>query len=784
MRIATGGRLVGVERGARRRGIRRPGRSRGPPDRRIGARRGPGDAAPHGLHASRRTRARPPSRHVLGRRRAARQRPEGDRRAPRARMDRLPGARSCSARGTSPTCCTRARTPSAPCSATAGTAAASAGRTAPSSTARSSPRSRSSTSSAPTARTCAWRRRPSGRRRPAASARRASTTAWRSISAPSPSGWDAPASTTPAGRRPGRSTSTPRSSSPRIAGGVRTVGEWTAPIEARDGHAFIDVGQNIAGWLRLVVRGSAGDRVEVRHAEVLEPDGSIHTKSLRTATRDRRLRARPRRRDDARADLHVPRLPVRRGDRRRGRVGDRGRRLERRRPALELRLRRTRASSGSTPTSPGRSATTSCRCPPTARSATSAWAGPATPRPSRRPRAPSSTWSRSGCRGCATSRLDQDADGAVAAVVPNILKDPEVPGRGRLDHDGPGRLGRRRDDRAVGGLRVLRQRRGARAPARQHAPLGGESRGPRRGRRRPAADRVPVRRLARPGCPGRQAVAGEGVVRLRGERVLRAQRPPARRRRAARGRRRPRRARRSASPIASRPRPGSDGAPTRSRPRPAPRSRSSSASRPSRSASASARASLATSATSAGASRRASSERRSCCFALVHAGHVDEAYLMLLRLEAPSWLYQVEMGATTVWERWDALAPDGTIHSGDMATDDSSGMLSFNHYAYGAVVDWIYRYVGGHRPDASSARATDGSIVAPRPSTRDPLGEGVGRVPPRPGIVDWRLDGGDLEIDARGPVRRRGRARPPDHGCARRSRVDGRPVRRRAGRPR
>ena len=57
----------------------------------------------------------------------------------------------------------------------------------------------------------------------------------------------------------------------------------TSPIEPRDGHAFIDLGQNIAGWLRLVVRGSAGDRVEVRHAEVLEPDGSIHTKSLRTA---------------------------------------------------------------------------------------------------------------------------------------------------------------------------------------------------------------------------------------------------------------------------------------------------------------------------------------------------------------------------------------------------------------------------------------------------------------------------------------------------------------------
>ena len=98
-----------------------------------------------------------------------------------------------------------------------------------------------------------------------------------------PVGWDAPGfddSGWSAAREIDVDTSVVE---PRITGGVRTVGEWTAPIEPRDGHAFIDVGQNIAGWLRLVVRGSAGDRVEVRHAEVLEPDGSIHTKSLRTA---------------------------------------------------------------------------------------------------------------------------------------------------------------------------------------------------------------------------------------------------------------------------------------------------------------------------------------------------------------------------------------------------------------------------------------------------------------------------------------------------------------------
>ncbi|HVL60734.1 MAG TPA: alpha-L-rhamnosidase C-terminal domain-containing protein, partial [Microbacterium sp.] len=131
--------------------------------------------------------------------------------------------------------------------------------------------------------------------------------------------------------------------------------------------------------------------------------------------------------------------------------------------------------------------------------------------------------------------------------------------------------------------------------------------------------------------------------------------------------------------------------------------------------------------------------------ALVDAGHVDEAYLMMLRLEAPSWLYQVEMGATTIWERWDALAPDGTIHTGEMATDDSSGMLSFNHYAYGAVVDWIYRYVGGIAPtvDRPGYRRV---IVAPRPATG--ITWAKASVESRLGTVsiDWRMNGADLEI--------------------------------------
>ena len=79
-------------------------------------------------------------------------------------------------------------------------------------------------------------------------------------------------------------------------------------------------------------------------------------------------------------------------------------------------------------------------------------------------------------------------------------------------------------------------------------------------------------------------------------------------------------------------------------------------------------------------------------WALSETGHIDEAYGLLLERGCPSWLYPVTMGATTVWERWDSMLPDGTINAGEMT--------SFNHYALGAVADWIYQVVGGIRPAA------------------------------------------------------------------------------------
>ncbi|WP_099469739.1 alpha-L-rhamnosidase [Konateibacter massiliensis] len=75
------------------------------------------------------------------------------------------------------------------------------------------------------------------------------------------------------------------------------------------------------------------------------------------------------------------------------------------------------------------------------------------------------------------------------------------------------------------------------------------------------------------------------------------------------------------------------------------------------------------------------------CHALSENGALEEAYELLLKDDFPSWLYQVKQGATTIWEHWDGIKPDGSMWSPDMN--------SFNHYAYGAIGEWLYRVVAG-----------------------------------------------------------------------------------------
>ena len=87
----------------------------------------------------------------------------------------------------------------------------------------------------------------------------------------------------------------------------------------------------------------------------------------------------------------------------------------------------------------------------------------------------------------------------------------------------------------------------------------------------------------------------------------------------------------------------------------------------------------------------------------------DLAYALLLQTEDPSWLYSVRQGATTVWERWNSYTVERGF--GDV------GMNSFNHYAYGAVAEWMFGYMAGIRPDPVHP-GFEHFILAPKPDNR------------------------------------------------------------------
>lgn len=80
-------------------------------------------------------------------------------------------------------------------------------------------------------------------------------------------------------------------------------------------------------------------------------------------------------------------------------------------------------------------------------------------------------------------------------------------------------------------------------------------------------------------------------------------------------------------------------------------------------------------------------------FALADNGYEEDAFKMLMTDTCPSWLYEMKVGGTTIWERWDALREDGTCNTGD--DDGTGGMVSFNHFSYGAVGDFLYRRIAG-----------------------------------------------------------------------------------------
>ena len=120
---------------------------------------------------------------------------------------------------------------------------------------------------------------------------------------------------------------------------------------------------------------------------------------------------------------------------------------------------------------------------------------------------------------------------------------------------------------------------------------------------------------------------------------------------------------------------------------------------------------------------------------LTDIGRADKAYTLLLQEKFPSWLFSVNMGATTIWEHWDGLREDGSVWSKDMN--------SFNHYAYGAVASWMYRTVCGIRYDEKSP-AYKHFFISPIPNAA--LGFAKAKLDTRNGAIvsEWVCEGQEV----------------------------------------
>ena len=133
-------------------------------------------------------------------------------------------------------------------------------------------------------------------------------------------------------------------------------------------------------------------------------------------------------------------------------------------------------------------------------------------------------------------------------------------------------------------------------------------------------------------------------------------------------------------------------------------------------------------------------------FALADNGRADAAYKMLLNTRCPSWLYEIKMGATTVWERWDGLDENGVCPIGDDGTDM---MISYNHYGFGAVGDFLYRRVAGIEPVEPGYKTfavrpiLGGGLTWARAAVRTPYGQAG---------ADWKIENGTFSVTVRVPM--------------------------------
>ena len=129
------------------------------------------------------------------------------------------------------------------------------------------------------------------------------------------------------------------------------------------------------------------------------------------------------------------------------------------------------------------------------------------------------------------------------------------------------------------------------------------------------------------------------------------------------------------------------------------------------------------------------------CDALCAAGETAAAWRLLMQRQRPSWLYPVTMGATTIWERWDSMLPDGSINPGEMT--------SFNHYALGAVADWLHRSVAGLAPAQPGYRRIE---IRPLPGGGLAAAAARHQTPYGPAASAWKIAGGQLALEVEIPA--------------------------------
>jgi len=126
---------------------------------------------------------------------------------------------------------------------------------------------------------------------------------------------------------------------------------------------------------------------------------------------------------------------------------------------------------------------------------------------------------------------------------------------------------------------------------------------------------------------------------------------------------------------------------------------------------------------------------------LTRFGYDSVAYKLLLQESYPSWLYPVKMGATTIWERWDGQKPDSSFQT--------PGMNSFNHYAYGAIGDWMYRTVAGLREGAPGYKEIivqphiGGNLTQANADLKTYYGNASSH---------WKIENGKLQMDVEIPA--------------------------------